>query len=63
MLTRLALALALAALAGGCYEKPSVTTHSPGKYTGKRDSAAIMHPTDEQRSALAERFRAIQTDR
>lgn len=61
---RTALAAAvLPLLLAGCYEAPSVTMHSPGAYQGKADSAAIMHPSDEQRSALVQRFRDIQTDR
>ena len=47
----------------GCYESSDVVLHSPGKYTGKPDSATIMHPTEEQRAVLSARFRAVQTDR
>ena len=59
------LAVALAAGAvSGCYESADeVALHQPGVYTGKRDSDAIMHPNDEARAALKERFRLGQTDR
>ena len=52
-----------AALTSGCYESADVVLHSPGEYSGKRDSAAIMRPTEERQAALLERFRAVQTDR
>lgn len=55
-------AVAAGALSG-CYESPDVVLHEAGQYKGNPDSAAIMHPTDEQRAALTERFRAVQTDR
>lgn len=53
----------LASALAGCYESPDVVLHEVGKYKGKRDSAAILHPTDEQRAILSARFRAVQTDR
>ena len=48
----------------GCYESADdVALHQPGAYLGKRDSDAVLHPGDEARAALKERFRQIQTDR
>lgn len=55
--------VALCAALAGCYESSNVVLHKAGKYKGKSDSAAIMHSTDEQRAALLERFRQVQTDR
>lgn len=60
---RLLFLIALMMPLAGCYESPDVVMHSPGEYRGKPDSKTIMHPTEEQRTALLERFRAIQTDR
>lgn len=60
---RLFIAALLPLVLTGCYEDPVFSTHTPGDYQGKSDSTAIMHPDAEQRAALLERFRAVQTDR
>ena len=56
--------LLAAGAASGCYESAGeVALHQPGVYSGKRDSDAILHPSEESRAALKERFRRGQTDR
>lgn len=60
----LAAALLTAAALSGCYEAADqVALHQPGVYTGKRDSDAVLRPSDAARAALKERFRQTQTDR
>ena len=57
------LALACAALLGGCYESPDVTNFEAGIYKGKPDPLIEKASTDEFQEQLRERFATVQTDR
>ncbi len=47
----------------GCYEKPEVMVHEPGKYKGARDPLLEKHARPEQKQRLIERFNLVQVDR
>ncbi len=52
-----------AAWLAGCYEKPQVMVHEPGKYKGTRDPLLAKHARPEQKQRLIERFNLVQVDR